>query len=82
MWCAMHSCVTSSLLCVVEIPQEAAKGMELWSVFDLIGLTAEEAYNVYKDAAEREAPFNFPVTLVEKTEAFSMVFRFVLRWIH
>ena len=56
--------------------------MDLWSVFDLIGLTTEEAYNVYKDAAEREAPFNFPVTLVEKTEAFSMVFRFVLCWIY
>ena len=58
-----------------EIPQEAAKGAELWSIFDLMGFVPEEAYTVYKEAAEHDTPFSFPVTLKDKSEPFNMTFR-------
>ena len=58
-----------------EVVQEAAKGAELWSIFDLMGYTAEEAYHVYQDAAEHDTPFSFSVTLKDKTDPFTMTFR-------
>lgn len=58
-----------------DVVQEAAKGAELWSIFDLMGYTAEEAFHVYQDAAEHDTPFSFSVTLKDKTEPFTMLFR-------
>lgn len=61
---------------------EAAKGADLWSIFTLRGFTCEEAYQVYQAAAEQENTFTFPVTLKDKTEVFTMIFRFVLLSAH
>lgn len=61
-----------------EISPEAAKGADLWSIFDLMGFVPEEAHAVYQDAAEHDTPFSFPVTLKDKTEPFTMLFRSVL----
>ena len=66
--------ISVSSLCV-DISQEAAKGTDLWSIFDLMGFVPEEAYAVYKEAAEHDTPFSFPVTLKDKTEPFNMTFR-------
>ena len=63
---------------LAEIKAEAAKGADLWSIFTLRGFTCEEAYRVYQDAAEQDNAFTFPVTLQDKTEVFTMIFRFVL----
>ena len=65
-------------MAAVDVSQEAAKGADLWSIFDLTGFIPEEAYSVYKNAAEHDTPFSFPVTLKDKSEAFTMVFRSVL----
>lgn len=76
-----HSTVTQSrrawLVAHAEIEAEAAKGADLWSIFSLTGFTYEEAYQVYQDAAEHDNSFTFPVTLKDKTEMFTMIFRFV-----
>lgn len=64
------------LVAHAEIEAEAAKGADLWSIFTLTGFTCEEAYQVYQDAAEHDNPFSFPVTLKDKTEIFTMIFRF------
>ena len=61
-----------------EVAGEAAKGADLWSIFNLTGFTAEEACCIYEDAAERDTPFSFPVTLKDRadSESFTMIFRF------
>ena len=59
-----------------EISGEAAKGADLWSIFTLTGFTAEEACRIYEDAAEHDTPFSFPVTMKDKSESFTMIFRF------
>ncbi len=61
-----------------EVSSEAAKGADLWSIFDLMGFTSEEAYNIYKDAAEHDLPFSLPAAFQNKTESFNMLFRCVL----
>ena len=61
---------------------EAAKGADLWSIFTLMGFTCEEAYQVYQEAAEQDNIFTFPVTLKDKTEVFTMIFRSVLLSAH
>jgi len=43
-----------------------------------MGFTSEEAYNIYKDAAEHDLPFSLPAAFKNKTEAFNMLFRCVL----
>ena len=40
-----------------------------------MGFVPEEAYAVYKEAAEHDTPFSFPVTLKDKSEPFNMTFR-------
>ncbi|KAL0026103.1 hypothetical protein WJX79_010637 [Trebouxia sp. C0005] len=60
---------------LTEVSSEAAKGADLWSIFDLMGFTSEEAYNIYKDSAEHDHPFSLPAALRNKTEAFNMLFR-------
>ncbi|KAL3142482.1 hypothetical protein ABBQ38_002810 [Trebouxia sp. C0009 RCD-2024] len=62
---------------LTEIAGEVAKGADLWSIFNLTGFTDEEACRVYEDAAERDTPFSFPVTLKDKadSESFTMIFR-------
>jgi len=64
--------------CTAEVSSEAAKGADLWSIFDLMGFTSEEAYNIYKDAAEHDLPFSLPAAFRNKTEAFTMLFRCLL----
>lgn len=61
---------------------EAAKGADLWSIFTLMGFTGEEAYEVYQAAAEQDNAFTFPVTLKDKTEVFTMIFRFAILSAH
>jgi len=43
-----------------------------------MGFTSEEAYNIYKDAAEHDLPFSLPAAFRNKTEAFTMLFRYLL----
>ena len=72
-----HDCnhSISAVIYNADIVQEAAKGADLWSIFDLMGFVPEEAYAVYKEAAEHDTPFSFPVTLKDKSEPFNMTFR-------
>lgn len=59
-----------------DIQPEVAKGSDLWSIFDLMNFTPDEAYAVYQEAAQHDISFSFPVTLKDKdADTYNLLFR-------